>query len=155
MRSKKILIPAVLFLLLTLSGCGPSTLTLSSFDGSKTATVTVEVADTPSKRDLGLMNRMKLDPDKGMLFVFPEPAMLLFWMKNTKIPLEVIYFDPAGAFVSASQMTPCTADPCDKYKAQGMSQYALEVNSDFRKAHGIGVGWKLDLSQVRKMARPK
>ncbi len=141
--------------LVTLTGCGSKELTLSSFDGLKKVTVTVEVADTPKERDLGLMNRTKLEAGKGMLFVFKEPAMLSFWMKNTLIPLEILYFDASGEFVSTAEMTPCTADPCAQYKTQAMSQYALEVNPDFRKANEIGVGWKLDLNQVRKMARPK
>lgn len=148
------LLPALLSLSV-LSACGSSVLTLSSFDGSKTAAVTVEVVDSPSEREQGMMNRTKLDVDTGMLFAFPEPAMLSFWMKNTNIPLEVLFFDVNGEFVSAAQMVPCTADPCAKYKAQAASKYALEVNSDFRKAHDIGVGWKLSVKQLKKISRPK
>lgn len=140
---------------LVLTACGSRELTIRSYDGSKTATVTVEVADSPKERDKGLMNRSKLDQDKGMLFVFKEPAMLSFWMKNTLIPLDILFFDANGEFVSATQMTPCTKDPCTQYKAQSQAQFALEVNPDFRKANGIGVGWTIDPKQVMKMARPK
>lgn len=145
-----------LFLCLTvLTGCGSKELNLSSYDGSKTVAVTVEIADAPKERSLGLMNRAKLEEGKGMLFVFKEPAMLSFWMKDTRIPLDILYFDANGEFVSTAEMVPCTADPCAQYKTQAMSKYALEVNPDFRKSNEIGVGWKLDLDQVRKMSRPK
>ncbi len=144
-----------MFALLALSACGPKELTLSSFNGSKMVTVLVDVADTPAERDVGLMNVTTLDLGKGMLFVFPEPAMLSFWMKNTKIPLEVMFFDALGEFVSTAQMIPCEGEPCPKYTAQSLSQYALEVNPDFREANGIGVGWRIDMKQVKKIARPK
>lgn len=150
----KVLLPSMLSLFV-LASCGPNKLTISNLDGSKSVSLIVDVMDTPAKRDHGLMNRLKLDADKGMFFAFPEPSMLSFWMKNTNIPLEVMFFDATGAFVSASQMTPCKVDPCQKYNAQAASQYALEVNPDFRKANEIGVGWTLDLKQVKKMARPK
>ena len=147
-------LPALLCLIV-LSGCGPKVLTLSSYDGLKTATVTVEVADSPKERDRGLMNRTKLEVDKGMLFAFPEAITQKFWMKNTVIPLEILFFDANGDFVNALQMTPCTADPCELYTSSALAKYALEVIPDFRKANGIGVGWKLDVKQVGKMAKPK
>ncbi len=145
---------ALLLTLMALSGCGPATLTLSSRDGTKTVQVTVEIADSPSERETGLMKRKKLQIDTGMLFVFRDPQMLSFWMKNTLIPLDILFFDADGEFVSAMQMTPCIEDPCPRYKSQALSKYALEVNPDFRKAHGVGVGWTLNLDEVRKMARP-
>ena len=152
--------PSLRFLLLAplnvtaLSGCGSTMLTLSSPDGTKIAQVNVEIADSPSEQETGLMDRGNLPIDAGMLFVFKDPQILTFWMKNTRIPLDIIFFDQDGGFVSAQQMTPCTADPCDKYASQALAKYALEVHPDFRKAHGVGVGWKLNLDQVRKVARP-
>lgn len=149
-----ILFPSILFLFV-LSACGPKQLTLTSYNGSKTAILTVDIADTPTERDLGLMNVTKLHPEKGMLFAFPEPSMLSFWMKNTKIPLEVMFFDTSGEFVSTIQMIPCEVEPCPKYTAQSVSQYALEVHPDFREANDIGIGWRLDMKQVKKISRPK
>ncbi len=139
---------------LALSACGPSTLTLSSFDGSAVTKVTVEIADSPSERELGLMNRTKLEKDTGMLFVFRDAQVLNFWMKNTLIPLEIIYFDKDGSFVNTAEMTPCTVDPCAQYRSAAQAQYALEVNPDFRKDHDIGVGWKLNVNEVRHISRP-
>ncbi len=143
------------FCLLALTACGPKELTLTSFDGSKKVSLMVEVADTPKERDRGLMDRNVMEEGKGMLFVFKEPEMLSFWMKNTRIPLEILYFDQQGEFVNVAAMVPCTADPCPRYDAEALSQYALEVNPGFRVANEIGVGWKLDVKKVGKMSRPK
>lgn len=149
---RRITLLSILSFSLVLAACGRSDLTLRSFDGSKTVTVKVAVADTAKERTKGLMKRTSLDG--GMFFVFPEPAVLTFWMKDTKIPLEILFFDAAGDFVNALTMQPCVADPCDTYKSAALSQYALEVNPGFRQEHGIGVGWKLDLSEVEEISDP-
>ncbi len=149
--------PACLLVLtsaLLLSACGSKQLTLSSYDGTKTAVLTVEIADSPKEQEKGLMNRTELDADTGMLFVFAEPQMLSFWMKDTKIPLDIIYFDAAGEFVSTLSMEPCTAMPCPGYPAASLSSYALEVNKGFREKYQIGTGWKIDVKQVQKMSKP-
>jgi uncharacterized membrane protein (UPF0127 family) len=138
-----------------LAGCAKPSVVITSYDGLTKVTLPVEVADAPGSRARGLMERKELPPDTGMLFVFPDPDMLSFWMKDTLIPLEVIFFDRDGAFVSASRMEPCKEDPCMQYSSQAQSQYALEVSPDFRQKHGIGVGWRLDLSSVRKISRPR
>lgn len=137
-----------------LSACGSSDLTLSSFDGSQTVSVKVEVADSAKERTKGLMNRESLDKGTGMLFVFPEPQMLSFWMKNTKIPLEILFFDPSGSFVNVYTMKPCAQDPCEAYTSEALSQYALEVSPGFREENGIGVGWKIDPLEVERIANP-
>ncbi len=145
-----------LFCLLALAGCGSKTLTLSSFDGSKTARVTVEIADSSKERERGLMYREeKLAAGQGMIFAFPAPKILSFWMKETLIPLEILFFDAKGEFINALQMVPCTLDPCAVYKSQALAQFALEVNPDFRKANEVGTGWKMDLEQVRGMVSPR
>ena len=153
MSIRKIL--SILFCLFALTACGPKTLTLSAFDGSKSVKMTVEIADSPEERERGLMNRPRLETDHGMLFVFPVPAIQTFWMKNTLIPLEILFFDANGEFVNAATMAPCKADPCDTYTSLALAQYALEVPPDFRVSHGVGVGWKMDLKKVRGMAKAK
>ena len=107
--------------------------------------MTVEVASDSATREYGLMNRTSLDQGSGMLFVFDVPQSLSFWMKNTLIPLDVLFFTPQGAFVSASAMTPCVADPCAVYTSGGPALYALEVNVGYVEAHGVGQGWKLSM----------
>ena len=100
------------------------------------------------------MNRTELEPETGMLFVFTEPTMLQFWMKDTKMPLEIYFFDDAGQFVSVSTMEPCSTATCPTYKAAALSRYALEVNKGFRETHKVGTGWKLDLKEVQKISKP-
>lgn len=139
---------------LSLAGCGSSALTLRSDDGSRTVNVKVEVADSQKERERGLMERPTMEPDSGMIFVFPDPQILKFWMKDTKIPLDILFFDEKGAFVSYTPMQPCIADPCPIYSSAALSSYAIETNKGFRDAHQIGVGWTLDLNQVRRISHP-
>ena len=68
----------------------------------------VEVAETREKQALGLMFRESLPEDHGMVFIFPVEGMRSFWMKNTKIPLDIFYFDEDLKLVSVSENTP----PC-------------------------------------------
>lgn len=149
-RTLTVLLASVILL----SACGTKTLTLSSFDDAKTVTLNIEIADSPKEREKGLMNRTELAADAGMLFVFKEPMIPAFWMKDTKIPLDIIFFDPEGQFVNSYSMEPCTENPCPSYKAAAITSYALEVPKGFREEHGIGTGWKLDLKQVMKMTKP-
>lgn len=137
----------VLLLCFFLVACGKknSDLTLVSPDGSKTVVVHIEIADEPEEYAEGLMNRRGLQPESGMLFVFPEPAMRSFWMKNTLIPLEIFYFDGKGEFVSWTTMQPCEKEPCPTYDSASLAQYALEVSPGFREKHGIGTGWKIEI----------
>lgn len=108
-------------------------------------TVTVEIADEPAERERGLMHRTELPEDMGMLFIFEREQPLAFWMKNTLIPLDILYFDAGGQWVSSVTMEPCIKDPCRTYPAEGPAQYALEVNKGYVLAHGIGEGWTLNL----------
>lgn len=106
--------------------------------------IQVEIADTPELREVGLMNRTELIDGYGMLFIFEDPAALFFWMKNTLIPLDIIFFDEAGNFVSSETMDPCKAEPCSVYSSDEDALYALEVNVGFRDEFGVGEGWMLE-----------
>ena len=105
--------------------------------------LTLELAETDAEHASGLMFRKHLDPNAGMLFTFQEQRVLYFWMKNTFIPLDVLFFDVQGRFISSSTMTPCVADPCVTYPSDGLATYALEVNAGYAKEHGVGAGWQL------------
>jgi len=99
--------------------------------------VTLEVARTPQERETGLMNRERLDPDSGMLFVFETPTTAGFWMRNTLIPLSVAWIDAAGNIVDIQDMQPLdetTHFPVASYL------YALEVNQGWFVNHGVGTG---------------
>lgn len=115
--------------------------------------VTVEVADTEEKRQRGLMFREHLAPTDGMIFLFDEPGNYPFWMKNTLIPLDMIWLDKNAQIVSIAQsVPPCKADPCPSYDHQGLASYVVEVVSGFAKEHKLKVGDKLVLELPRRSA---
>ncbi len=108
-------------------------------------TIAVEIADDPGERQAGLMFRSALPAGAGMLFVFPDDAERSFWMKNTLIPLDILFFDPAGRFVSRATMEPCDADPCPTTLSLGAARYALEVNRGEARTAAVGEGWFLEM----------
>jgi hypothetical protein len=113
--------------------------------------VHVEIADTPARRQLGLMVRERMSPTEGMIFVFETPGFYPFWMKNTLIPLDMIWLDADARIVSiAHSVPPCEADPCPSYPPdQGTSAtYVVEVVSGFAKQHGVSRGDVLEFRGV-------
>ena len=133
-----------LFVLLLLAGCTASPhVTIQS---NPATTYAVEVADTPEARSTGLMNRATLDADKGMLFVFDKDQSLSFWMKSTKIPLDILYIDSGNSIVDIQHMTPCTSEPCQIYYAAQPGMYALEISAGQVAAHNLQVGQTVVIS---------
>ena len=97
-----------------------------------------EVAKTPAQRSRGLMSRTQA-PKDGMLFVFPETTTGGFWMKNTLVPLKIVFFDSAGNRVRKLSMVPCREDPCAIYEPRRPYRFALELRAtDTRRAAAIG-----------------
>ena len=91
---------------------------------------TVELAETQEKQALGLMFRDSMPDDHGMLFLFPGESRRGFWMKNTKIPLDIFYFDEDFRLVSVSENTPpCRSRRCPSYPSTGPAKYVLELNA--------------------------
>jgi uncharacterized protein len=133
------------FVLLALLGCarGPCVSIVGS-DGKPRAMVAVEVANTNSQREVGLMYRKHLDDNAGMIFVFPDEAPRNFWMHNTEIPLDMIFAEGSGRVTGIV----ANAQPfSDKLLGvEGSSQYVLEVNGGFCAKNGIKPGDRLDFS---------
>jgi uncharacterized protein len=122
---------------------GPRVVLLAP-DGTQRALVNVEVANTPAARELGLMYRKHLDKDAGMIFVFPAPDRLSFWMKNTEIPLDMIFADGAGKIVGiVENAEPFSEKPLG---VGGDSLYVLEVNGGFAQRHRVTPGDRLKFS---------
>jgi uncharacterized protein len=97
-----------------------------------------ELALTPAERSRGLMLRRKAPAD-GMLFVFPNATSGGFWMKNTRVPLRIVFFDTRGRAVRALTMTPCREDPCRIYDPGKQYRFALELRAgDRRPARRLG-----------------
>ena len=80
-----------------------SPLTIESANGAHA--FTVEIADEPEEITTGLMNRESMDPDAGMLFDFGQPREAAMWMKNTLIPLDMLFMDPQGKVIAIARET--------------------------------------------------
>lgn len=106
----------------------------------------IEVADTDATREHGLMDRTQMDADHGMLFVFQDDAPRAFWMKNTKIPLDMLFFDAERRLVSVQHnVPPCTADPCPAYPSGAPARYVLELNGGQARTLGVTSGDELQI----------
>jgi uncharacterized membrane protein (UPF0127 family) len=115
------------------------------------AVYSLELALTPEEQTLGLMFRESLPERTGMLFVFPETAPHHFWMKNTMIPLDMIWMDEGGKVVFISANTPpCKADPCPNYGPDGPVRTVLEIAGGKAQAEGIAVGKRLELLGISR-----
>jgi len=109
-------------------------------------TFSVEIADTREKQALGLMFRDSMPSDEGMIFIFPNESPRSFWMKNTRIPLDIMYFDKELKMVSISANTPpCRVTRCPSYPSSGPAMYVLELNAGVASELGVGPGDRLTL----------
>ena len=109
-------------------------------------TVSAEIADTEAKRQQGLMHREKMADNEGMLFIFDVPGEHPFWMKNTLIPLDMLWLDrDLNILHIAHSVPPCKADPCPTYPpaAGTRASFVLELVSGFAKAHKLQPDQKL------------
>ncbi len=105
----------------------------------------VETALTYEQRSEGLMGRESLERDHGMLFVFPEPQILKFWMLNTPLALDVGFFDAGGKLLNVAQMEPDGGKRI--YRSAGPALYALEMNRGWFRRHGLRPGVRLHLPE--------
>jgi hypothetical protein len=106
-----------------------------------------ELAITSASRSVGLMNRTRAPAD-GMLFVFPEDTRGGFWMKNTLVPLTIVFFNADGKRVRKLSMTPCRQESCPIYNPGRRYRFALELRaSDTRLAVKLG-----PLSELRRLS---
>jgi len=111
--------------------------TITTKDGRKVS-FAVEIADTPSKREMGLQYRRDLAADRGMIFLFPAQSQQSFWMKNTPLPLDMIFINRERKIVGIVEQTvPFSLDP---RSVTAPSQFVLEINGGLSKRHGIKTG---------------
>jgi uncharacterized membrane protein (UPF0127 family) len=133
---------------LVLAGCGgddqPRAVIATS---TGEVAVEVEVADDEAERARGLMERTELEPDAGMVFVFPEDTSGPFWMKNTLIPLSIAFYDQDGRIVRILDMEPCRREPCPLYYPEVAYRGALEVNRGAFARWGVREGDRLRLER--------
>jgi len=111
--------------------------TITTMDGRQVG-FQVEVADTPGKREMGLMYRTELAEDRGMIFLFPRESQQSFWMKNTPRSLDMIFIGRDRKIVGiVEEATPFSLDP---RSVNGMSQFVFEINGGLSKRHGFKAG---------------
>ena len=114
--------------------------------GRPPVTVKVELAVTAAQRQRGLMFRRRLEADAGMLFLWKRPQHLSFWMRNTDLPLDIIFIEPDLKILGiVENAEPHTDAPRE---VPGLSQYVLEVNAGFARRHGLGVGTRVRFVNV-------
>ena len=153
MRRARLIMVAwvVIALMPALAACdSASQVSIVSADNSTRGTVKVEIADKPDTRELGLMYREHLDDNAGMLFIFPAPTTAQFWMKNTMIPLDMVWMDGGGKvlFISA-QTPPCKADPCPSYGPNSPAAMVLEIAGGKAAREKVVVGSVLAFKDVK------
>ena len=115
----------------------------------------LEVADTDARQQYGLMNRRSMPKNHGMIFVFPDERPRGFWMKNTLIPLDILYLDAGGRVVSMHRMEPEARDERGRlrsYPSAGPAQYAIELNAGMAEIAGVRRG---DVLAIPDAVRPR
>lgn len=114
-------------------------------DAPESPRVRIELAESDATRSRGLMYRTSLEQDQGMLFVFPEEQPRSFWMKNTCIPLDMLFIDRNGTIVGILENVPTLnraprGVPCP-------ASYVLEVNAGWTREHGVFAGQRVTIER--------
>jgi Uncharacterized conserved protein len=103
--------------------------------------IAIEVASDDATREQGLMYRDHLAGDRGMVFLFPQAGEYPFWMKNTLIPLDMIWMDGEHRIVHvAHDVPPCKADPCTSYPPHALASSVLELAAGVAAKHHLTDG---------------
>ncbi|HVF36899.1 MAG TPA: DUF192 domain-containing protein [Sphingomicrobium sp.] len=124
------------------SPAGLEQVPLTILSGTRTHRFKVEVARTPEEQSTGLMNRTSLAPDRGMLFPFPEPRQANFWMKNTFIPLDIIFIRSDGTIANVEANTvPLSLDTVN---SAGPVSAVFEIAGGRSAELGIKAGDRVD-----------
>jgi uncharacterized protein len=125
----------------------PPRVVVETADGGRHA-VTVELARTAAEQERGLMHRRELAEDAGMLFVFGEAGPHTFWMKDTLIPLDMLFIDEAGVVAGivreAEPLTLVPRSPGPEVQAR----WVLEVRGGWAARHGVTPGARVRLENV-------
>ncbi|MBI5078227.1 MAG: DUF192 domain-containing protein [Candidatus Yonathbacteria bacterium] len=106
--------------------------------------IMVAIADTPHQREKGLSGYKALEPNEGMLFIFPEPGFHGFWMRDMLFPIDIIWFDENRRIVDAWENASPASFP-QIYTPRAPSQFVLEVPAGFFVNHALNVGDTIEI----------
>ena len=126
----------------------PTNRSLATITTHQGETISAEVANTPAKRSQGLMFRTNMPHNHGMLFIFNKSDHWTFWMKNTKMPLDIIWIDSGKKVVHIEpNVSICTRtdEGCPRYHTLKESLYVLELKAGMAQHYGISVGSPLTI----------
>ncbi|MFI5171419.1 MAG: DUF192 domain-containing protein [Chitinophagales bacterium] len=115
-------------------------------DSSDIVKINIEIADNDAERQQGLMNRSFMSNEKGMLFIFDKEEPQAFWMKNTIIPLDIIYVNTNNEIVSIYENTQPFSET--SLPSRRPAIYVVEVNGGFCAQYKIGVGSKISFTRI-------
>ncbi len=113
-------------------------LVISDSTGNVKAKLEIEIADTDFDRQLGLMFRREMKMNQGMLFVFLTEEIQSFWMRNTYLPLDILFINSEKKIVTIHKNTVPLSD--ESYPSSEAAKYVLEVNAGFTDRYNISTG---------------
>ncbi|MFQ3275512.1 MAG: uncharacterized membrane protein (UPF0127 family) [Candidatus Nanohaloarchaea archaeon] len=117
--------------------------------GEIKAEISFETAVTPEEKQVGLMNRTSLRDNHGMIFVYDDAEVRAFWMKNTLIPLDIIFLDSEKRIINIEKAYPEPNTPdseLKRYRSDGPAQYVIEVNQNFTDRNNIEESDRVEFS---------
>lgn len=113
-------------------------------NNGETIPIKVEVADSSKEIEKGLMYREELSYESGMIFIMPYERDWHFWMKNTKIPLDMIFVDKNLDIIHVKERAePCLTENCESYNSNNSVNYIIEVNAGWTFDKGVKAGDKV------------
>ena len=122
---------------------------ITIFTGGGPVKIRAEFARTSKELEMGLMNRLSFPKNSGMFFIFPDETNRSFWMKNTLIPLDIIFISSKGRVNEITTLNPCQeTEICQSYNSKTPAQYVLEINA------GSAGKWKIiegDIVELPKL----
>lgn len=126
----------------------PQSLPLSAFFAASGQTVRLEVAQTPLQQEIGLMFRRSLAADRGMLFPFDPPRPVQFWMRNTLIPLDMVFLLNGRIRAIEAYVPPCTTPVCPTYGTAADVNQVIELPGGRAAALGLAVGQQIGIQPI-------
>jgi uncharacterized protein len=126
----------------------PQTLSLTQLATINQVKLKLAVAATPLQQQMGLMYRASLPDDEGMLFNFDPARPVAFWMKNTLIPLDMLYIRSGVVREIQANIPPCKTDPCPSYPSKTTIDQVIEIQGGLAEKLGIKVGDRVVLTPI-------